>query len=81
LDRIGIIGGGVGGLAVAWNLYYKLKNAGITPDINVFEANSRFGGNADTKKFNFGKGPGSEDKDLLRWADMGVNVRPPSRIS
>jgi len=60
-------------LAVAWNLYHKLKDAGITPDINVFEANSRFGGNADTKKFNFGKGPGSEDKDLIRWADMGVN--------
>jgi len=58
---------------VAWNLYYKLKDAGITPDINVFEANSRFGGNADTKTFNFGKGPGSEDKDLIRWADMGVN--------
>ena len=73
MDRIGIIGGGVGGLAVAWNLYYKLKDAGITPDINVFEANSRFGGNADTKTFNFGKGPGSEDKDLIRWADMGVN--------
>lgn len=73
MERVGIVGGGIGGLAVAWNLYYQYIGAGLTPDINVFEASGRFGGNADTKHFSFGKGPGNETEPLLRWADMGVN--------
>lgn len=67
---VGIIGGGIGGLAVAWNLSVVSKGA---IKIHVFEAQDRFGGNADTKHFDFGTGPGSEDKPLQRWCDMGVN--------
>lgn len=73
-DRIGIIGGGVGGLAVAWNLHFQAKAKNQSPpEIHVFEKNDRFGGNADTKHFSFGKGPGYEDEELTRWSDMGVN--------
>ena len=68
--KVGIIGGGVGGLAVAWNLHIA-SNGGV--EIHVFEANDRFGGNADTLHFDFGNGPGFETKPLRRWADMGVN--------
>ncbi len=73
--KLAIIGGGVGGLAVAWNLNtdkdnnIKLANA----EIHIFEAEDRFGGNAETKEFNFGNGPGFENDPLIRWADMGVN--------
>ena len=71
---IAIIGGGVGGLAVAWNIHETFKAAGLAiPPIQVVEKNERFGGNADTRHFDFGKGPGYEDKPLRRWADMGVN--------
>ncbi|MEM1352327.1 MAG: FAD-dependent oxidoreductase [Pseudomonadota bacterium] len=68
--KLGIIGGGVGGLAVAWNLHYASKGA---IEIHIFEANDRFGGNADTMHFDFGNGPGYETTPLKRWADMGVN--------
>ncbi len=70
---VGIIGGGIGGLAVAWNLVVEGQDSGTIPEIHIFEKNDRFGGNANTKQFDFGKGPGYEDAPLMRWADMGVN--------
>lgn len=68
--KVGIIGGGVGGLAVAWNLHFASKGA---IEVHVFEAEDRFGGNAETKHFDFGNGPGFESDPLERWCDMGVN--------
>ena len=67
-----IVGGGVGGLAVAWNLYQPaITNGTPPPSIALLEASDRFGGNADTVNFTFGSGPGSQKID--RWADLGVN--------
>ncbi|KIN61588.1 Amine oxidase [Sulfitobacter noctilucae] len=73
--KLGIIGGGIGGLAVAWNLNTDKDNNIMLADaeIHIFEAEDRFGGNAETKEFNFGNGPGFEKEPLIRWADMGVN--------
>ena len=68
--KIGIVGGGIGGLAVAWNLHYKSKGA---IKVHIFEAEERCGGNVDTKYFDFGTGPGYEKEPLVRWCDMGVN--------
>jgi predicted NAD/FAD-binding protein len=69
---VAIIGGGVGGLAVAWNLTDQaLKNDVAPPAITVIEASGRWGGNADTFQFTFGTGP--DGKVLNRWADLGVN--------
>lgn len=67
-----IIGGGVGGLAVAWNLTVQAqKNKVAPPAITLVEASGRWGGNADTFQFTFGTGP--DGKVLNRWVDLGVN--------
>jgi uncharacterized protein len=69
--KIAVIGGGVGGLAVAFELKKQAKGRGLNPpEVVVFEAQSRFGGNADTMHFTFGNGPQGE---IRRWADLGVN--------
>ncbi len=69
--KIAIIGGGIGGLAVAYELKMQAKKGGLPPpDLIVIEAQPRFGGNADTMNFTFGDGP---DGPLVRWADLGVN--------
>lgn len=66
-----IIGGGIGGLAVAWNLCKERQKRNLPPQpVVVLEANDRFGGNADTRHFTFGDGPGGP---INRWADLGVN--------
>ncbi|MCA0272341.1 MAG: NAD(P)-binding protein [Proteobacteria bacterium] len=67
-----VVGGGVGGLAVAWNLTAQaLQNGGKPPSIMLAEASGRWGGNADTFSFTFGTGP--DGKPLDRWCDLGVN--------
>ncbi len=75
MTTVGIIGGGVGGLAVAWNLCWdKAGNLRDNiPEIHIFEKDRRLGGNAKTMQFDFGNGPGFETTKLTRWADMGVN--------
>ncbi len=68
-----IVGGGVGGLAVAWNLT-KVAQANKLPPpaITLVEASPRIGGNADTVQIDFGSGPGYPT-GFRRWADLGVN--------
>jgi uncharacterized protein len=67
-----IVGGGVGGLAVAWNLTVQAQqNKVAPPTITLVEASGRWGGNADTFQFTFGTGP--DGKELDRWVDLGVN--------
>lgn len=69
--KVAVIGGGVGGLSVAYELKKQAKDRGLpSPEVVVFEAQSRFGGNADTMHLTFGGGPRGE---LRRWADLGVN--------
>ncbi len=71
-----IIGGGIGGLAVAWNLVIKAKAKGVDLGaIHVVEASDRFGGNVDTFEFDFGSGPDGKGgiTTLSRWGDLGVN--------
>lgn len=69
--KVAVIGGGVGGLAVAYELKKQARQKGLQPpEVVVFEAEERFGGNADTMHFTFGEGPQGE---IRRWADLGVN--------
>ncbi len=69
--KIAIIGGGIGGLAVAYELKVQAKAKGLPPpDMIVIEAQPRFGGNADTLNFSFGNGPNGP---VNRWVDLGVN--------
>lgn len=73
--NIAIIGGGVGGLAVAYNLIQSWPaSKGPPPTVTVYEASNRFGGNGDTVGFNLGiiPSPGGP-VPYVRWADMGVN--------
>jgi predicted NAD/FAD-binding protein len=70
--KIAVIGGGIGGLAVAYNLKQIASAQGqAPPEVWVFEADDRLGGNADTATFTFGEGP--HKTELRRWADLGVN--------
>lgn len=73
--RIAVIGGGVGGLAVAYNLLNICKDGGSEndprPEIVVFEKSDRIGGNADTARFSLGTD--SKGEPIERWADLGVN--------
>lgn len=67
-----VVGGGVGGLAVAWNLTVQaIQNGVAPPSILLVEASNRWGGNADTFNFTFGTGPNG--KPMNRWCDLGVN--------
>ncbi len=68
--KVAVIGGGVGGLAVAYELRKPALSGRPAPEVTVYEAQSRFGGNADTVNFSFGKGPQGE---IRRWVDLGVN--------
>ena len=74
--QIAIIGGGVGGLAVAYNLIKMWPSGkGSLPSVTVYEKSGRFGGNGDTVNVSLGydmhifPDPPSYD----RWADLGVN--------
>lgn len=69
--RIIVIGGGVGGLSVAYSAAKGFTSG--SPQITVVEAQTRFGGNADTAQFSFGDGPYFESAPFKRWADLGVN--------
>ncbi len=69
--KIAIIGGGIGGLAVAYELVLQAsQNGQPKPDLVVIEAQPRLGGNADTMTVNFGEGPNGP---VERWVDLGVN--------
>lgn len=69
---VAIVGGGIGGIAVAWNLTTLAQEQGVAPpSIAILEASDRWGGNADTMTVDFGQGPGFAD--LQRWVDLGVN--------
>ena len=53
--KIAVIGGGVGGLAVAFNLIKSWPSSkGPLPSVTVYEKSSRFGGNGDTVTFSLG---------------------------
>jgi uncharacterized protein len=69
--KIAVIGGGIGGLAVAYNVMTEWRNATSAPQVTVYEKLGRFGGNGDTVRFSLGKD--SKGKEILRWADLGVN--------
>lgn len=76
--RIAIIGGGVSGLAMAYNL---LNKPHFPCTVDIYEANDYLGGNADTATVNLGylkdpeqrKAIGNADGDLIRFADLGVD--------
>ena len=51
-QRIAIIGGGVSGLAVAYNLLQQTTT--FDCDIDIYEANDYLGGNADTALVDLG---------------------------
>jgi hypothetical protein len=73
--NIAIIGGGIGGLAVAYNIISQWPaSKGAPPTVTVYEASSRFGGNGDTVTFDLGYFPTVPDPiAYTRWADLGVN--------
>jgi len=74
-NTIGIIGGGVSGLAAA----YELRRNAIAKQqklhIHLFEKQPIIGGNADTVVVHLGswKNPQQNATDYHRWADLGVN--------
>ena len=77
-QRIAIIGGGVSGLAVAYNLLQPATK--FDCDIDIYEANDYLGGNADTALVDLGeiKDPlladtPSNERHLIRKADLGVD--------
>ena len=77
-QRIAIIGGGVSGLAVAYNLLQQATK--IDCEIDIYEANDYLGGNADTALVDLGeiKDPHlanthSNEGHLIRKADLGVD--------
>jgi predicted NAD/FAD-binding protein len=73
--NIAIIGGGIGGLAVAYNIASTWPSSkGPPPTITVYEASNRFGGNGDTVTFDLGYFPTIPNPiSFTRWADLGVN--------
>ncbi|MEN8802023.1 MAG: NAD(P)-binding protein [Thiogranum sp.] len=77
-QRIAIIGGGVSGLAVAYNLLQQTTKFECV--IDIYEANEYLGGNADTAQVDLGeiKDPllantRSNKRHLIRKADLGVD--------
>ncbi len=78
-QRIAIIGGGVSGLATAYNLFNS--DNGFECKIDIYEANDYLGGNADTAKVDLGvikdldmaASNQDEQKHLIRKADLGVD--------
>ncbi len=75
VKSIGIIGGGVSGLAVAYEIR---RNAIANKDsckIDIFEKHPVIGGNADTVVVNLGNRRENSEFSTTyqRWADMGVN--------
>ncbi|MGB5728103.1 MAG: NAD(P)-binding protein [Thiogranum sp.] len=77
-QRIAIIGGGVSGLAVAYNLLQQTTK--FDCEIDIYEANDYLGGNADTALVDLGerKDPHltntrSNESHLIRKADLGVD--------
>ncbi|KDM90380.1 NAD(P)-binding protein [Photobacterium galatheae] len=80
-NNIAILGGGTSGLAAAYYLLNHLKNKSEHYDIHLFEKNNHLGGNVHTVIVKLGESFSSksekddlyEYKNLVRWADMGVN--------
>ncbi len=72
---IGIIGGGVSGLAAAYELRRNAIKQGNSFEIHIFEKQPDLGGNADTVVVNLGNWKDAEQSDIPyhRWADLGVN--------
>ena len=78
-QRIAIIGGGVSGLAVAYNLLKESDK--FDCEIDIYEANDYLGGNADTALVDLGeiKDPvlaetaQGSNRHLIRKADLGVD--------
>ena len=74
--QIAIIGGGVGGLAVAYNLITMWPSSkGPLPSLTVYEKSGRFGGNGDTVSVSLGYDMHifPDPPSYNRWADLGVN--------
>ena len=77
-QRIAIIGGGVSGLAVAYNLLQQTTK--FDCEIDIYEANEYLGGNADTALVDLGErkeplsaNTRSNESHLIRKADLGVD--------
>lgn len=71
----GVIGGGVSGLAVAYEIRRNALASKTECQIHLFEKHPVIGGNADTVVVNLGNrvdGKG-KSKAYHRWADLGVN--------
>lgn len=75
--KVAIVGGGISGLAVAYELAKRAIEADIPLDIRVIEQSAFVGGNADTAVFSLGITKGFDRGDggieYVRWADLGVN--------
>jgi len=74
-NSVGIIGGGVSGLATAYELRRNAIANNQRLDIHIFERHPLIGGNADTVVVNLGnwKDEKQQSTSYHRWADMGVN--------
>ena len=74
-NKIAIVGGGVSGLAVAFQLITRLgPERKEELDITVFESKGSLGGNADTVHVVLGADYSKQQTgDYERWADLGVN--------
>ncbi|WP_176256891.1 NAD(P)-binding protein [Derxia lacustris] len=77
--RIAIVGGGISGLAAAYQLKQRRAGSGGRPlDIQLFERLPGLGGNADTVVVELGRHYGRDadagpSEPFHRWADLGVN--------
>ena len=71
----GVIGGGVSGLAVAYEIRRNALASGTECNIHIFEKHPVIGGNADTVVVNLGNrvDASGNSTPYHRWADLGVN--------
>lgn len=75
VSTIGIIGGGVSGLAAAYELRQNAIATNTPLKIHIFEKQEELGGNAETVVVKLGdwQDAGHKSEPYHRWADLGVN--------
>ena len=72
--NIAIVGSGVSGLAVAYNIKKAWIDTGRPqpqPNVTIYEASHRPGGNVETTTFSLETA--GTGQPLTRWAGLGVN--------